>query len=53
MTYRSSLNCLRRPLDLNTGEYLLLTLASLIAQDTALILQGEPTRDFDAATGVL
>jgi len=36
------------PLDLNAGERRLLTLASLIAQDTALILLDEPTRDFDA-----
>lgn len=36
------------PLDLNGGERRLLTLASLIAQDTALILLDEPTRDFDA-----
>jgi len=36
------------PLDLNAGERRMLTLASLIAQDTALILLDEPTRDFDA-----
>lgn len=36
------------PLDLNAGERRLLTLASLIAQDTPLILLDEPTRDFDA-----
>lgn len=36
------------PLDLDAGERRLLTLASLIAQDTALILLDEPTRDFDA-----
>lgn len=37
------------PLDLNAGERRMLTLASLIAQDTPLILLDEPTRDFDAA----
>lgn len=36
------------PLDLNAGERRMLTLASLIAQDTPLILLDEPTRDFDA-----
>ena len=36
------------PLDLNAGEKRLLTLASVIAQDTPLILLDEPTRDFDA-----
>ena len=36
------------PLDLNAGERRMLTLASLIAQDTPLILLDEPSRDFDA-----
>ena len=36
------------PLDLNAGERRMLTLASLITQNTALILLDEPTRDFDA-----
>ena len=36
------------PLDLNAGERRMLTLASLIAQDTPLILLDEPTREFDA-----
>lgn len=36
------------PLDLNAGERRMLTLASLIAQDTPLVLLDEPTRDFDA-----
>ncbi|MFC7433342.1 energy-coupling factor ABC transporter ATP-binding protein [Hydrogenophaga bisanensis] len=36
------------PLDLNGGERRMLTLASLIAQDTPLVLLDEPTRDFDA-----
>ena len=35
------------PLDLNAGERRLVTLASLIAQDTPLILLDEPTPDFD------
>ncbi|BEV72141.1 ATP-binding cassette domain-containing protein [Paludibacterium sp. THUN1379] len=38
----------RHPMDLNAGERRMLSLASLIAQDTPLILLDEPTRDFDA-----
>lgn len=36
------------PLDLNAGERRMLTLASLMTQQTPLVLLDEPTRDFDA-----